>query len=416
MLKNIDIQGPPYPYDSVCALIDESICITRQDVRLYSMNLEDKVISWFAKWNAVEGTRGKGRVDQHAPADILPVLCNVAHLTCHNVSAPSTLDLLPDCAIVDRILEEQRTCPIRQFTLFGKIPELPRTPATTKLDVRNVAVQSIDNAAFLEGRARRVSDMIGVMIEDFCRQWPSAKTELEARPAIQPDRCRRTIDAMVVALSYQASLQLNGIRTDTGVLQSVSRLIEMVVPFLKSAAYDIPALHLMWKGLEPLVHLTAAAPSLWPVLLRPNSHSGVRQDMLRYQGNREDEEQAEGGRDALLTALWNLPNVSIAPQLCEASLRRFPSRSRHCSSQHCRCSLVPRPHKCRTGRLTPLFRRRKMTISVKFGLPRPTQCLCRRKQWSVSVRPCLCFIFLRGSVSEATSCYHLPEFLRRTSS
>lgn len=311
LLRNIDIQGPPYPHDSVCALINEAVCVARKDVRLYSMNLEEKVISWAAKWNAVEGTRGKGRADQHAPADILPLLCNVTHLANTVIAHPTTLDLLPDCAIVDRILEEQRTHPIRQFTLFGMIADMRPAPQSIPSPATSEVAQIIEQAAFLEGGARRVSDILGLMLDDFCRQWPSNKTELGARPAIQPDRCRRTVDAVVLALAYQATLQLNGIRTDSNVLQSSTRLLELIVPLLKSTTYDIPAHHLMWKGLEPLVQMTVSSQVVWPVLLRPNAHSGIRRDMLKREMDQDN--LTEGGyqqQDALLTALWNLPGVS----------------------------------------------------------------------------------------------------------
>jgi ataxia telangiectasia mutated family protein len=74
VLRHIEIQGPSYPFDSVCAFLTNTIKFARGDVRLYSLNLEDKIVAWWDKWSAVEGSRGKARMDPQTTTDLLKLL------------------------------------------------------------------------------------------------------------------------------------------------------------------------------------------------------------------------------------------------------------------------------------------------------------------------------------------------------
>ena len=59
LLRNIDIQGPSNPSESLCSLVDLALHDVKNDTRLYSAGLEDKVIAWMGKWNFTETSRGK---------------------------------------------------------------------------------------------------------------------------------------------------------------------------------------------------------------------------------------------------------------------------------------------------------------------------------------------------------------------
>jgi ataxia telangiectasia mutated family protein len=314
VLEGVDIRGPPFPLDSACALLDEMLTLARQDVRLYSIGLEAKVVSWFAKWNAVEGMRGKGRIDQHFLSDILPLLCNSAHLQSPVFYQPSTLDFLPDCAIVDRVLEEERTQPIRQFSLYGTISDT-RDIVSPSRAIMALPEVDLSSAAFLDGLPRRISDTITSFVETFCQTWP-AQVEGEARPAIPADRCRRTVDMLVLAINFQATLQANSIRSDSTCIQASLRLLDLLLPVLKSSGYDVISQHLMWKGLEPLIYsIVPPTPSVWPILLRPNEMSGVRKDILPKGGElaAEKSEEERAREDDFLVLLWEVADVSSAP-------------------------------------------------------------------------------------------------------
>ena len=334
VLESVDIRGPPFPVDSVCALLNEMLSLARRDVRLYATGLEAKVISWFAKWSAVDGVRGKGRIDQHFPSDILRLLCNAAHLQAPTFHQPSTLDFLPDSAIVERVLEEERTQPIRHFTLYGTISD-PRPVSGPAQPAAPLGEIDSNSAAFLDGSPRRVSDALAACVEAFCQAWP-APAEGEARPAIPADRCRRAVDILVLALGYQATLQANGIRSDSACIQSSLRLFDLLLPVMRSPGYDVVSQHLMWKGLEPLIHARSppAAP-VWPILLRPTAMSGVRKDILpkAEQWEAEKPEEDQPNEDDFLVLLWTLPNVSVR----FIALGHLLTAGRQCAERSVRC-------------------------------------------------------------------------------
>lgn len=304
LLQSMDIQGPSYPHDSVCALVSQAIRLARQDVRLYAMNLEDKVVSWLSKWTAIEGTRGRNRLDQHSPSDLLQLICEILHYPTLPFHSPSTTDFLPDCAIVERVLDQSRTMPIRQFTLFGNIVKVNATAKSRATCSMSTVIEH--ESGFLRGRPQRIANIIKDLIDAFGRDWPSAQSGSEARPAIPPDRCRRTIDMIVLAYAFNATLQLNGVRADADCVQAASSLLERVTPSIILPAYDIPSQHLIWGGLQPLIGSSSERIDLWPVLLKPNSQSGIRQDLLPRVDVDEDEgDEPLGLQDALVTTIWN---------------------------------------------------------------------------------------------------------------
>ncbi|WWD21232.1 hypothetical protein CI109_105716 [Kwoniella shandongensis] len=273
LLANVDIQGPIFPYDSVCAFLSKALELARSDVRLYSLELEDKVLSWLGKCEIIEGPRGKNRMEQHTPADILRLLSAIARIRYHPLGQLTTAEVLPDAAIVDRILEEAKTKPIRDFLLYGIFPT-SQDSKTLYIPAHDQNV-STESLAFLEGRPRRVSSMLIKTLQSTISEW-----ETTAGPTAPPERIRRCIDLIVLSLGYQGSLQLNGHMSDIVCIQETMRLLQLVQPLLVSHGLSIPAQHLIWKGFDPLVQIPVVKEETWPMMIKPDVQSGIRQDLL----------------------------------------------------------------------------------------------------------------------------------------
>ncbi|WVF65515.1 hypothetical protein IAT40_000243 [Kwoniella sp. CBS 6097] len=278
LLQNVDIQGPIFPYDSVCAFLSLALDTARSDVRLYSLELENKVLAWLEKCDMTEGPRGTGRLEQVTPADVLKILDAIARFQHHALSSITTEEVLPDAAIVDRILEEGKTRPIRDYLLYGVFP----APSTVDFhaknpheDVQTTAASSSDSLTYLEGRPRRISTYFNSSIKT-----QTASLEALIGSAVPAERMRRSVDLIVLTLSFQASLRLNGCMPDTDCVHSAVRLLGLVTPALSAAGMAIPSQHLIWKGLEPLVHTPVIIEENWPILIKPDIQSGIRQDLL----------------------------------------------------------------------------------------------------------------------------------------
>ena len=313
LLRRLDIHGPPHPSDSVCAFLTAALRSARNDVRLYAMGLEDTVLAWLGKWDPVEGSRGRARLDVLTPTDLLSLvneICKLPSIALHGVK---TLDLLPDCAIVDHVLKQAETQPIRQFILHGHMPE-PHRSAHIDLSLTSKPriVQFLPSPlASVEGPARSVSQLLSGWLETVCADWSTSDNPAGAAP----ERVRRSIDLIVLALGFAASLKLGGVDQDVGCIQAALRLMRLIQPCLSSTATSVPGQHLIWQGFGPLVQRQDRAHEVWPILLKPDIQSGIRQDVLspeRYQsvsfrtGNSWDTHQ----EDELQSVIWETPTVS----------------------------------------------------------------------------------------------------------
>ena len=87
--KDLDVPGPTFPFDSVWMFLTLCLKIANQDLRLYRMQLEDRVITWSTKSWRVAGEAGntkdqhgraKSRVPDHTVNDVLLALESICGL------------------------------------------------------------------------------------------------------------------------------------------------------------------------------------------------------------------------------------------------------------------------------------------------------------------------------------------------
>lgn len=308
-LRSIDISGPPHPFDSVCAFLTAAMNLARADAQLYSLNLEDKVLAWLGRWTALEGSRGKTRMDLNTPLDMVQLLGTCCQLQSYPFVDLTVNETLPDCAIVERVMVEAETQALRRFVLEGHIPtaESPITRKSSSTASSQSATLDGHSQAFLDGRNRLASAITAQALDSFCTDF--AVTETTA--VSPPERLRRAIDMAVTGLAFQATLQLHGISTDNTCIQLGIQLIKCIQPIALSASYSIPGQHLIWRGLAPLVYTPHETPESWPILLKPDVNSGLRRDILppgRYAS--AEVQGRDSGIEKIQQVLWRMPSVS----------------------------------------------------------------------------------------------------------
>ncbi|KAH9916328.1 uncharacterized protein B0H18DRAFT_884948 [Fomitopsis serialis] len=278
--KDLDVQGPVFPYDSVCAFLDLALRIASQDVRLYRMQLEEKVLSWFVDtWRV--GSAPKTRLPAHTVADLLMLLEGVcsfstrSHLIC---GMP-----LSDSSIVRATNDHCYTAVIRDFSIQARLPPWRQRQATTDPDTssgQNSEEQSValDDLAPPRSRERRISAFLLKAMEELCAVWESSK---EASGFITAERVRSCLDVSFLALSYEAILVVNGIQPTRRVVQAACRLIQTVLPQLSEKRWTSEERSLMLGSLHPLVSaLQDPAQEPWETLTSPGSYTGVRRQIL----------------------------------------------------------------------------------------------------------------------------------------
>lgn len=320
LLRQIDVQGPSHPYDSVCQFLTAVLEIVRSDVRLYSQNLEEKVISWLQKHDLVDGPRGRSRMDARTGADVLCLLCAIGGLPTSTIPDSSSLSSLPECPIVERLLEEARVQPIRLFVLKGEYPQIdkpkPPIPSTSTTPRTNtLSALSSDVAqnpatvtqSFLSDRLRRISDWLKAQITRDLADWLAQSTTHTSKSS---ERVRKSLDLAVTALLFQNLLQTNNVSVDNACLSLIRDLLLSFRSELSTAGQITTQLFL-WQAFEPLLPPPIPQLKTWPITVRAGVLSGMRSELLPPRPDLEEGDEKRKKRETFLISAWRLPEVSL---------------------------------------------------------------------------------------------------------
>lgn len=290
LLTSIAVQGPPTVHDSVCALYAVALDIARSDIQLYSLDLEEQVLSWLEKVLAGEKferdyTQRRFGDQTATPGDVLRLFSAVSRIQRHHdvpLAEPVTRALLPDSAVVEYALERAKTRPIRDFLLYHTYPPTPQQPPTPP---QPPVAPSSDHSTFLDRRPRRLSDLLSRILDVTIAQWESTNSN----PVIissdtSGERLGRSINLLVLALGFQGLVQLDGYIPHAGCVKAAIRLLHLLKPSLTSSDISMPSLDRVWRGLTCLVDVELQKQQQeeeeWPILVKPDVQSGIRQDLL----------------------------------------------------------------------------------------------------------------------------------------
>lgn len=312
LLRNVDIQGPPTVTDSACAFLVTAVESVRADAGLYAANLEDKVVDWFAKTYEVDGgSRVRNRMGSATSAGVLRLLGVICGFSKADISDTTVAEHLVDSPVVNRLIHEHQTSQLRQLILHGTMPPLPAAESELAPPSPSAREDS-DSLGFLEGRPRKLSDILQTAVQTTINEWSPKDQRSSPLTVI---RLRKSLDAVVLLLTYQAAVQLNGFRPDAaGCIMSAVKLLDTVLPHMGSLSENVAAQHLVWRAIAPLYSRLPSRPSVLPILLKPDRPSGIRRDILppqRYASHiPEDGEHKPGPYDELLSIVWRTDEVS----------------------------------------------------------------------------------------------------------
>ncbi|KAI0031450.1 hypothetical protein K488DRAFT_86827 [Vararia minispora EC-137] len=283
--KDLDVQGPPYPHDSVCMLMTSCLQVANQDMRLFRMCIEDKVLSWLSDaWShgealAVKGV-GRKRIARPFVSDILAMLETICALPVRSELACRTL--LPESPLVEQVIEEQRTSAIRMLLLQGSLPPFLPSPAELSRTANPKNAQSVEHFRDLVQpgpRERKVSATILKFLEAL---QISIDGTLCGSGQLTDEKCRQLIDAAILAVTFESLLVYNGIRSNAHVLQIACMLLKVVIPALSSNRWTREEQATVLSAFEPLVwDGEDDEDEGWNGLIGPTRYIGIRREVLR---------------------------------------------------------------------------------------------------------------------------------------
>ena len=321
--KDLDVQGPTFPYDSVCMFLTLCLKVANQDVRLYRMQLEDKVITWLTEnWRVAEETtntkaqrgKAKSRTSNHTVNDVLLVLESICGLS--KRSNVICRRVLPEGVVADVMTEHSRTAVIRDYLLYARLPQFqPQEQGSRSTFAQDsVTLGMDDDLTQSTGRERRISSYLLKSLENLADEWESSESG-----QITAERARKGLDFAVLALYFESVLQLNGTRPTRRNIQAACRLIGLVTPLLREKTWTPEERRLLLLGLETLIVADDEMPSEdWgEAMVAPTDYTGIRRQVL---GSLKSSKTGTCGviqaeRRAIQKAIFQSADVSILPTL-----------------------------------------------------------------------------------------------------
>ncbi|THU87972.1 hypothetical protein K435DRAFT_730265 [Dendrothele bispora CBS 962.96] len=281
LAKDLDVQGPVSPYDSVCSFLSCCLRIASQDVRLFRMQLEDKVLSWL-----VDCWRLEHVDDPEAPLHLIKdiVLLLETICSCSRRSSLVCRALLPECTVVNTLLREEKTKVIRDFLLYAKVPPFDKghSPerSTESSTSRISSIPSDTDLVAPRSRERKVSSSLFKSLESLNHYWQDAQN---INAHTRASSARRALDVAVTALSFESVLVLNGVRFNRAVIQSACKVIRHIVPLLNRKQWTAEEKSFVLLGLDPLIStgMKAHDDSPWVAMVPPSIGTGIRSRKLK---------------------------------------------------------------------------------------------------------------------------------------
>ncbi|TFK39785.1 hypothetical protein BDQ12DRAFT_704732 [Crucibulum laeve] len=326
LAKDIDVQGPIYPFDAVCMFLGHCLRIASQDVRLYRMQLEEKVLAWLLdSWKVTSLDRKK--IPLYNVEDLLLLLESLCGLGKRSDMVSSMF--LPESPIIDRMTENNRTEVIRDFLLQAKLPAFRShrpSASTASSTVDNLSApignhMELQNKTHLSpprGRERKISSYLVKILDAIIAECDQSKPSVEMG--------RRSLDLAVIALAFETLLLVNGTTYNRQVLQTSTRVISIVADKLNgSDTWTEDEKSFVIMGLEPLVSSDTYLedPHRWNAMLLPDTRSGIRAQILKEitAYNHDLTEERKGKRVKFLRMLWQNADIHDALTNTVQSLR-----------------------------------------------------------------------------------------------
>ncbi|KIK61745.1 hypothetical protein GYMLUDRAFT_42784 [Collybiopsis luxurians FD-317 M1] len=324
LAKDLDVQGPSGPYDSVCNFLSLCLRAANQDVRLYRMQLEEKVLAWLLDaWKPAHIDGPENHL--YLASDILRLLETICSSSQH--SSLLCRVVLPPCLITETVIAEEQTRVIREYLLDAKLPLVKEndrhTPSGESSESGNTTFSaSVPPDADLvqpRGRERKLSAFLLRCLESLMQGHPFGGGLPRA------DAAKKALDVAVISISFESVLVLNGVQSNRRVLQAACNLIKWISSHLDRARWTIEEQDLILQALEPLVAIGTESYNEppWTVLLPPTRSTGIRAQTLKslLSDNKQRRDSIRKGRTKHLKILWRNVDVQTTFNDVLATLR-----------------------------------------------------------------------------------------------
>ena len=283
--RDIELTGPPLPCDSACDLLMALLDLTSSDIRLFRLNVHEKVYNrlgnhWAFLPSLSNAPRAFSQKPQSDPLSVIKLsrlLDRIISVPLHPEEQQDDATLLPDCIMTDwKITEAENWLP-REWFFHARLPSLQGTTNTAS---------QVRSSADMASAATTGTNMLAVRITSSLRKTlDAALGEIEAGgemywSSLNIDRMRRMADLAVLALLYEAKLDVAKIiRGDRNLVPAVE-LLSQLLPRFNLTKWSVAERAYLLLALDPLLmrYKDRAAP--FEGLISAGKNSGIRRDVL----------------------------------------------------------------------------------------------------------------------------------------
>ncbi|KAM0752988.1 hypothetical protein T439DRAFT_354453 [Meredithblackwellia eburnea MCA 4105] len=279
--RDLDVQAPSFPSDSVCEFLGRCLSIVSSNFRLSHLQLPEKTFSWLSTgWKPLEGVVRAHLIGQSRPradpfdamavATLIGELCGIS-----DPPAPTNIPIVPDGPISSAALDFSESGNIREF-IAGKVPDYhsaqhanPASPSTAP--VINTASSKVFD--------RRIAVWLERLLENLrSRQDESTAATAEAYwLSLSLDMIRRHLELATMALVADGLVDSHTAgRSDPRTVKAACDIISSLSPTLTLRKWLPEERSKLLESLSPLfIPISRANTVMYPVLLPPGLASDI---------------------------------------------------------------------------------------------------------------------------------------------
>lgn len=301
-LTDIFIQGPTFPYDSVCLLVSECLSVAAADITLSGCEFEAKAMMWLAKiWpevnvaKSVENSSGPTRTRKHEPSGFDPEAANVLLSSISALTAFPRLGyslVVPSCLIGEFFFNQESTRLIRDLVVHQTVPPSynpePISPAKLEESLKSLSsgVQRVMD--LLPGSAMHhgISDTLTKGLEATIKKIVDTDSQELTSMSSSVLVVKSAIDIVIVGLLHESARRISGIRPNRDTLKACEKLLNALNQALEAHTWTAAQLATLISAYEPIIHpgLENNMRSLASRLSSPGLASGLPRRQLTSHG------------------------------------------------------------------------------------------------------------------------------------
>ncbi|KAI7941246.1 hypothetical protein MJO29_013320 [Puccinia striiformis f. sp. tritici] len=289
-LRDLDVQGPPFPYDSVCLLISECLALASQNLQLSAHNLEENVLRWLYKtWPEVDRaatscnpTGGLQRNRRLSPGGfdseaVFKLFASITKLPQFALSTP--LEVPPDCATTDALAYLDATRSIRSSLSSCSQHQQSELGLEDCSHASHVRISYLSHESSSRSNSKsEISSMLRRSMENLSQGFDAKQKNVELiSSALSCAHLQMIIKILIVALLFQTSCQVSDSSSDEETISYLVCVFDIALQLVGSSKWSPSERAQLLVCFEPILlpwfGRSTATPS--DGLAQPGTTSGI---------------------------------------------------------------------------------------------------------------------------------------------